>query len=380
MTARVEKLMVLCLSTSSGPGGAERVISELSAALNQYGMRVIVGLFRPGWLQTECERLGVRTQVIPLRAPLHLKWFVDCLRLVRRENIRLIHAHEFSAIVYGWLISRIAGVSFVGTIHGKNYFWEKLRRRLAYRIIARTAKLVPVSQDLKRFIVDQVGMPASQLQVIYNGVKSITPVSDAEIERCRAELDLKPGILVIGAVGSLYHVKGHRYLLDAMPAVLKRHPNVVLLLVGRGDLEVPLKEQAKRLGIEERVRFLGMRQDVPKLLAVMDVFVLPSLSEGLSMALLEAMASGKPVVATRVGGNPELVDHGKTGLLVNSEDAEDLAGNLIKILHDRTMLHEFGRAGADRVLRNFSMYQMVSKYRDLYGHLIGCTKDWENLN
>src|SRR5262249_33566826 len=152
-----------------------------------------------------------------------------------------------------------------------------------------------------------------------------------------------------------YPVKGHRYLLDAMPTVLKCFPNCVLLLVGRGDLEVSLKEQAKRLGIEERVRFLGMRQDVPRLLAVMDMFVLPSLSEGLSMALLEAMASGKSVVATRVGGNPELVDHGKTGLLVNSEEAEDLAGNLIKILNDRTMLHEFGRAGAERVRGHFGV-------------------------
>jgi len=380
MTSGSEKRTVLFLSTSSGPGGAERVISTLAASLNQDSMRVVVGLFRPGWLQAECERLLVKTRVIPLEGPLHLRWFVECLRLVHRENISLIHAHEFSAILYGWLVSRLAGVPFVGTIHGKNYFWEKMRRRVAYRLIARTGRLVAVSEDLKRFIMDKVGIPASQLQVIYNGVKVVIPVSDAEIERVRAELGLAPGVLVIAAVGSLYSVKGHRYLLDAMPAVLKRHPNSVLLMVGRGDLEVSLKEQAKRLGIEDRVRFLGMRQDVPRFLAVMDVFVLPSLSEGLSMALLEAMASGKPVVATRVGGNPELVNHGRTGLLVNSEDAQDLAESLIKILSDRVMLHEFGRAGADRVLRHFIIDQMVRQYRDLYGDLLGSMKHGENLN
>jgi glycosyltransferase involved in cell wall biosynthesis len=380
MTPEVEKLTVLCLSTSSGPGGAERVISVLSEALNQDGMRFIVGLFRPGWLQTECQRLGVETRVIPLAWPLHLKWFLDCLRLVRHENIGLIHAHEFSAIVYGWLVSRLAGVPFVGTIHGKNYFWEKLRRRVAYRIIARTGRLVAVSEDLKRFTVDKVGIPVSRVQVIYNGVEPGLPVSDAEIDRCRTDLGLGAGDLVIGTVGSLYPVKGHQYLLEAMPAVLKQFPNSVLLLIGRGDLEVSLKDQAKRLGIEERVRFLGMRHDVPKLLAVMDVFVLPSLSEGLSMALLEAMVSGKPVVATRVGGNPELVNHGQTGLLVNSEDAQDLAGSLITILNDRTMLQEFGQAGADRVLRHFSMDQMVRKYRDLYGHLLTSMKHDEKLN
>lgn len=326
----------------------------------------MVGLFRPGWLQTECERLKVETIVMPLWGPLHLGWFLDCLRLIRRERVALIHAHEFSAIVYGWIVSRLTLIPFIGTIHGKNYFWQKARRRAAYRIIARTATLVVVSEDLKQFVTEKVGIPNDRIRVIYNGVTPSPSVSDAEVERCRSELDVKADDRVLGTVGSLYPVKGHRFLLDAMPAVLERFLNVVLIIAGRGELEVPLKDQAKRLGIEEKVRFLGMRQDIPQLLALMDVFILPSLSEGLSMALLEAMAAGKPVVATRVGGNPELVEDGKTGMLVTAEDAKELAASLMRMLEEPTTMHFFGQTGAVRVQRQFSTHRMSNQYADLY--------------
>ena len=127
-----------------------------------------------------------------------------------------------------------------------------------------------------------------------------------------------------------------------------------------------LKEQAEQMAIGAHIHFLGMRQDVPRLLSVLDAFVLPSLSEGLSLALLEAMASGKPVVATRVGGNPEVVEDGQTGFLVQPEDARDLAADLVKLLSDPGMMQQFGLQGVERVRQHFSIGQMVDRYRDLY--------------
>ena len=121
------------------------MISTLAAALNQSQFRIIVGLFRPGWLQTECEALGVRTSVMPLAGRFNLQWFRACLRFVRREQVALIHAHEFSAILCGWIVATLAGVPFVATVHGKNYFWEKLRRRVAYRLVSRHGTMVVVS-------------------------------------------------------------------------------------------------------------------------------------------------------------------------------------------------------------------------------------------
>jgi glycosyltransferase involved in cell wall biosynthesis len=342
------------------------MISTLTAALNHGSFRIIVGLFRPGWLQTECEALGVKTLVMPLAGPFKLQWFRACLRLIRSERVALIHGHEFSAILCGWIVATVAGVPFVATVHGKNYFWEKLRRRVAYRLVSRHGTMVVVSQDLKRFVCDKVGVAEKRVEVIYNGVAPAQTVTDEEAQKYKAELGISGRYPVLGVVGSLYPVKGHRFLLEAMPELLRRWPKAVLLVIGRGELDVSLKEQVEQLAIGANVHFLGMRQDVPRLLSVLEAFVLPSLSEGLSLALLEAMASGKPVVATRVGGNPELIDHGRTGFLVQPEDARDLAANLVKLLSDPGMMQQFGRQGAERVRQRFSMGQMVDRYRDLY--------------
>ncbi|MBK8277156.1 MAG: glycosyltransferase family 4 protein [Nitrospira sp.] len=370
MTAGEHKTTVLHLSTSSGPGGAERMISTLAAALNQGQVRVIVGLFRSGWLQTECERFGVRTIVIPIARVLGLQWFLGYWDLIRKERVALIHAHEFSAIVCGWILAKLAGVPLVGTVHGKNYFWEKWRRRVAYRLVSRYGSLVAVSADLKRFICDKVGVAEERVQIIYNGVAAAQPVADEETQTCKAELAIVGRYPVLGVVGSLYPVKGHRFLISAMPEIIRRWPGAVLLVIGRGELEASLKAQAEQLGIGANIRFLGMRQDVPRLLSVLDAFVLPSLSEGLSLALLEAMASGKPVVATAVGGNPELVDQGQTGFLVSSEDAGSLAIKLIELLQDPLMMQRFSAQGAKRVRQLFSLEQMVLQYRRLYASLL----------
>jgi glycosyltransferase involved in cell wall biosynthesis len=366
-----DKQTILIVTTSYGPGGAERMIATLSSALNQDQYRIIVGLSRPGWLQDECRRLNVETRAIPLEGSFHIQWFKTCFELIRAEKVVLIHAHEFSAIVYGWIVARLAGVPFVGTVHGKNYFWEKLRRRLAYRIVSRSGSLVTVSEDLKHFLISAVGLSEARIQVIYNGIESSASVSDGDVDRCRTELDLKPGDPVIGAVGSLYPVKGHKYLLDAMPALIRQHQNVTLLLIGSGDLEAQLKEQAKRLGIEQRVRFLGLRGDIPRLLAVMDVFVLPSLSEGHSLALLEAMLAGRPVVASGVGGNSELVLEGETGILVPSKDPDALTEALHQLLDNRAMREAFGHRATRRVQQQFSARLMTDGYKRLYNDLLG---------
>jgi glycosyltransferase involved in cell wall biosynthesis len=347
------------------------MVATLSATLNQDQFRVLVGISLPGWLQDECERLKVETRGIPLAGAFHVQWFKTCFHLVRNENVSLIHAHEFGAILYGWIIARLTGIPFIGTIHGKNYFWEKLRRRMAYRIVSRSGRLVAVSEDLKRFVMDKIGIPDSNIQVIYNGVQSGSFVSGEEIVRGRTELGLKNSDYVIGAVGNLYPVKGHQYLLQAMRVVLRQYPSATLILVGRGDLEASLKDQARQLGVERQVRFLGMRRDIPKLLAIMSIFVMPSLSEGLSLALLEAMVAGRPVVATRVGGNAELVVNGETGLLVESKDSEALAAAICTLLGNRAMREEFGRKAVTRAQERFSARQMADNYRTLYYNLLG---------
>jgi glycosyltransferase involved in cell wall biosynthesis len=231
--------------------------------------------------------------------------------------------------------------------------------------------MVTVSEDLKGFVTQRTGIPSRLLRVIYNGIDAFPNVDPHEQARLRSEIGLDSQDQIVGAIGSLYPVKGHRFLIEAVPAIIEACPKARVLVVGRGDQEVHLKEQVKNLGIERYVYFLGLRQDISRLLSIMDVFVLPSLSEGLSVATLEAMASARPVVATRVGGNAELVADGETGILVPSEDSHALAKSIADVLLDSSRARLLGKRGRARVEQRFQMHMMVSEYRKLYEECLG---------
>lgn len=361
---------ILYLSTSSGPGGAERVISNLSASLDPARYRAILCLFRPGWIQEHTENRGVRTYVIPTQGMFDWRWVLRVKRLLKDEHVDLIHAHEFDANVQGTFVAALSGVPLVATVHGKNYFWEKLRRRLAYQWVSRNATMVAVSENLKQFIVEKVGVDSGHVKVVYNGVDLLPHCGPADIDQCRKELDLPTGDQIVGVVGNLYPVKGHQYLIAAIPAVLAKCPNTTFIFAGRGQLEGELKEQAHQLGVAQKVRFLGLRQDIPRILAVLHAFVLPSLSEGLSMAILEAMVAGKPVIATDVGGNPELVEDSETGYLVPSQNSQALADRLISLLMNRDRALQFGKVGQLRAQGQFSLRTMVREYQGIYDQCI----------
>jgi glycosyltransferase involved in cell wall biosynthesis len=359
------------LSSTSGPGGAEVVVSCLAAHLDPTRFQATVGLFHPGFLADRCRQAGVRTRFVPIRGAFDVGWFHRAWRVVRQERVALVHAHEFTANTYGTAVARLAGIPLIATVHGKSYYPERLKRRAAYRLVSRMSTMVAVSHDLKRFMVRQLGIAPDRIRVIHNGVEPHVPAAPGDVERCRAELGLRRDEQVVGTVASLYPVKGHTYLLEAVGAVLEACPRTTFLLIGQGELQRSLEAEARSRGYGGRVRFLGFRSDVSALLDLMDVFVLPSLSEGLSIALLEAMAAGVPVVATDVGGNGEIVLDGETGLLVPSRNAAALAGAVIRLLTDAGQATEFGRRGLRRVGEHFSLGAMSNEYTRLYEHCLG---------
>lgn len=360
---------VLHLSSSSGPGGAERIVCALAASLNTSRYRSIVGLFRPGWLKDECEKRKLSVHVLPSDGFMNWKWMLACYRLIKKERVDLIQAHEFDANVHGALVAKLAGIPLVATVHGKNRFYEKARRRWAFRLVSRMVQLVAVSEELKRFIVEQTGISEKRIKVIYNGVDDSIGSDHMDAEAFKRGLGVPGGHRVVGVVGNLYPVKGHTYLLAAIPEILKVCPETTFLFAGRGELEVSLKAQARDLGIEGHVQFLGLRQDIPRLLEIMDVFAMPSLSEGLSIALLEAMAAGKPAVVTHVGGNPELVKDGVTGRLVPPKDPEALALALCGLLSDPKQRRQYGAEARKRVAAEFTLRAMVMRYEQAYREL-----------
>jgi glycosyltransferase involved in cell wall biosynthesis len=347
------------------------IVSRIAASLDKDRFRSVVALFHPGWLKDRCEADRLKTQVIPITGTFDWKWVRECCSLVRRENAALIHAHEFTANAYGSLVGQILGVPVVATVHGKSYFAEQAKRRMAYRYVSRVSRMVAVSEDLKQFIVGRAGVAEHRVSVVYNGVDAADPPHAEQLRALRTSLGLDGCDHVIGAVGSLYPVKGHIHLIKALPDILRACPGTLLLVVGQGELESSLKEEVASRNLQAHVRFLGFRSDVPALLSLFDVFVLPSLSEGLSVALLEAMAAGNPVVATRVGGNPELVLDGDTGFLVGAESSDSISDRVVRILRDKALANRMGENGRRRVREKFSFRTTVDRYQGYYKQATG---------
>jgi sugar transferase (PEP-CTERM/EpsH1 system associated) len=225
-------------------------------------------------------------------------------------------------------------------------------------------QFVTVSRDLARWLIEDVRVPARKVRTIYNGVDTCS-FSPGDREAARHGLGVPDGWKVVGTVGRLDPVKDHEGLIQAFARVPQDGP-VLLVLVGDGPLRGRLATVVSRLDLQDRIRILGDRDDIPLLLRSFDVFVLPSVGEGVSNALLEAMATGLPVVATQVGGNQELVQDGVTGRLVEARCPEALAAVITAYLKNTELARRHGAAGRARVEREFSLTRMLAAYEELY--------------
>jgi glycosyltransferase involved in cell wall biosynthesis len=316
-----------------GTGGAEKLLVDIAAGISPEFTSVGV-MMCESWSGRELEKRGIAVTVMPLRRAFDVTWPIRFARFLRAQKVVAVQSHEFTANVYASMGARLAGVPIVCTTHGKNYWPHASYRRMAYRWAARNARaFVAVSADLGGFICRTLAIPDNAVRVIRNG---IDPNSFKRDPRTRAgvreELAIHPTQPLLLSCGELTHVKGHEFLLRALRQVLERCPDAVVAIAGHGPLRADLEALANSLGVSARVRFLGFRTDVPALLNAADIFVMPSLSEGLPLALLEAMSVGVPVVATAVGGVPELIRDGATGWLVPERDVDALARALLGVI------------------------------------------------
>jgi len=365
LTART----VLHLIETGGPGGAERMMVHLAGGLGRE-YRSEAALIRDSWLGMALQRRGIPVTMLRRNSEGSFAILRNLLMLIRKRQVEILHTHEFFMNTLGLVASRLTGVPLVATVHGRNYYADRFRRRVAYRLVGKFgAQMIAVSEDIRGFLVERVGIPAGRIRVVPNGVPVDEEPSHERLSRLRRTLGLDEQNRVVGTVGSLYPVKGHTYLIDAAVPVVRRFPDVVFLIVGRGGLREELEAQAQRLGVARYFRFVGHRDDVSDLLGVCNVFVLPSLSEGMPLSLLEAMAAGVPPVATRVGGVAEVIEHGRTGLLVPAADSHALAENVITLLEDRALARDIGESARKVVVRRFSLTGMVQTYREIYAGL-----------
>lgn len=365
LAARPRK--ILQLIETGGPGGAERVLVNLCESLKSRDFEVTAGLLKPGWLKDQLDRRAVPVRMLRLSRPLDPVFLWRLYRLIKERGIELVHAHEFTMNWYGSLAGRLAGVPVVATVHGKIYYPDAPRRRAMMRSVQWAGgQVVAVSDDIKSFLESKLGM--RPVRSLANGI-DVHRFSKAERDEVRRELGIPPGDSVVGAVGNLYTVKGHAVLVEAAAAL--RDPRLHVVIAGRGDQEKPLRELAARLGLGDRLHLLGFREDVPRLLSAFDIYALPSFSEGQSLALMEAMAAEMPIVASRVGGNPELLEEGRSGLLFESGRADQLAERIGALLADPDQGKRMAAQARVRACRDFSLETMIDRYIDLYAELSG---------
>jgi glycosyltransferase involved in cell wall biosynthesis len=375
--------VILELIESSGIGGAEAVVLELCKRLDRGRFYPIVVLLHDGWLNRELLAHGIETKIIKNKHPYDPFFLWELVNTIKKRKVDLLHSHEFMMNVYGTIAGLLVGKPNVVTIHGKNYFFEKWRRKFAYRLVGHFAtEIVVVSEDLRTFVAERVGIDRRRMSVIYNGVD--VAKFDENSSGCKERMMGSEGLdelgkPIIGTVGNLYPVKGQIYLIRAAAEVIKEFPNSTFLIIGKKtDYLNELENEVKNLNIKKNVSFLGFREDAAELIKMMDVFVLPSLQESFSIATIEAMASSKPVVVTKCGGPEELVIDDRTGFLVKSQDPEELAEKILILLRNKTLGEEMGRAGRRRVVENFTVEAMIKDYQRLYERVFwdkGCQKD-----
>jgi sugar transferase (PEP-CTERM/EpsH1 system associated) len=302
-------------------------------------------------------------------------------RALRKLAPTIVHSRNLAALETQVLGIVMPGIKRVHGEHGRDVhdidgsYWKyrmlrKLLRPLIHRYIA-------VSRDLAQWLSGSIGVPNNRIYQIYNGVDQVRFIPSPK----RATTLLSQGFVsaeggvVLGSVGRLAEVKNQAILLEAMNILMKTRPEwrckLRLVLVGDGPCRKPLEQRVVELGLDDLVWMTGDREDIPQLLQAMDIFVLPSLAEGISNTLLEAMATGLPVVATRVGGNPELIEHGENGFLVPVSDPRALADTLQGLIESRELRIRMGDNGLQKIRQGFDWDSTVEAYLGVYDELLG---------
>jgi glycosyltransferase involved in cell wall biosynthesis len=312
---------------------------------------------------------GIPCRAFSRKGKWDLKPLVRLAQQLRADGTKVVHTHHLGQLLYGGLAGKLAGCRVIHTEHDY-YSLSRPRAQQLLRVLTRLAdRVTAVAEPVRSFLEGTVGLPASKLITIQNGVEIHR--YEAAISYDRKEWDLENSDVIIGCVARLSPEKGHTVLLRAFLKVISRHPQARLVLIGDGDERERLQHLAAELNIGHFVRFLGLRADVPEVLAACDLFTLPSIQEGFPMVILEALAAGKAVIASEVGAIPDAIRHGATGLLVPPGDADALASALCLLIEDEGVRRRLGQRGRQFVREAYDFERTVGQYDNLYQRVLG---------
>jgi glycosyltransferase involved in cell wall biosynthesis len=384
-THRTKILRIIARLNIGGPA-IHTVLLTAGLDPTQFESRLVTGVVNDseGDMTYLASKRGIQLTTIPELSPA-LNWKNELIalyklyRLIRSERPDIVHTHTAKAGTLGRIAAILAGVPCrVHTFHGHIFYGYFGRLKTAIfalieRVLARfTDKIVVISDLQYQELCHQIRIaPPHKFSIIPLGFE-LTPFLNAEIHRgkLREELGVSDNTLLVGIVGRLTAIKNHDLFLRSVARVLDKIPNLQAVIAGGGELSPILKKRVIDLRVQNRITFLGWRSDIPVIYADLDLVVSSSLNEGTPVCLIEAMACAKPVVATAVGGTPDIVLDGETGILVPSGDAARLSEAMIKLLEDAEKRRFFGQRGREFVKRRFSQERLISDTTRLYAELL----------
>jgi len=364
---------ILYLITDLKLGGAQTVLLHILGHLDKNRFQPSVACLFGGDLPVgdNLRSMGITVTDLGMTNWWRLDSLWRLYRLLRREAPIILHSSLFHANLAARLVGRLARTPVIITWRQNISLGSPIRESINRLTGWMDDHVVAVSGLTRLAELKLAGRPKNKVSVIYNCIDTdrFKPRENNVRAQMRTSLNLPHEAFVCGWVGRLHPQKGIPVLLNAFDPVLAKIPEAKLVLIGEGELSNDLKTQAQSLGLSRSVLFTGARTDIPDALAAMDIFILPSNWEGLPLALLEAMSAGLPTVAARVGGIPEVVIEGQTGLLVPPEDPQALTAAIVRLGQDKNMRHRMGQAGRKRVIEHFSAGPITKSLEALYENL-----------
>lgn len=364
------KTKVLHLAHEMGVGGTQQVIRQLISSLdtNRYECRVACLDGMVGMIGEELQNNGIGFHVFNRQPGFDRQLIREIKSVLVSESIDIVHCHQYTPYTYGVLAAMFTDVKVVFTEHGRfypdSYSWK--RRLLNPMLQRRTDSIVAISAATADALAEYEWFSRGAIDVIYNGT-DVQPSRDSD---AREALGIAPGTLVFGTIARFDPIKNLTMMIEGFRAVHEQMPDTMLLMVGDGDEREELEATVEKAGLQDNVVFTGYQSDTARYMSVIDVYLLTSYSEGTSMTLLEAMATCKPPIVTAVGGNVEIVEHQKNGLVIESGDTNALAKHMAELVTDEQQRSRLGAAARQEYEARFSVSSMTEHYQSVYQRCI----------
>ena len=378
------RIKIIYFLNSISYGGVEKHVIDIINNIDQKKFRPFLVCpedVLPG-LTKKLHKTDVELHSIRIRSYFDFKEIAKFLSLIKKIKPEIVHAHLYFAGRFATPLSKMMGVPCIIETGHIVENWRKGYKQIFLLLDIISCffvdNVIAVSNAVKDYFIRYKKVPSKKISVIHNWCEldkfNVDQYDEQFQSQKKAAEKIPPDCMIISLIGRLDEQKGHKYLLAALPKVLKKYSNFIVLFIGDGNLKNELISLTKKMNITDKVRFLGFREDIPELISITDIIVLPSLYEGLPLTLIEASAMGKPIIASNVDGTPDIVQDGITGLLFEKEDSEQLAKNLLQLLNDSSYAANMGIKGKEFVKNNFDCHKQIDKLQQHYINLLTSKK------